>query len=94
MESNYFRHRNYIVLVICLISSSYSQSYSYYEIPEEGRPASAFSLCCCKEENKDNEHVLYSCKFVDGEACPGDTEQYNVAISQCPSSLMFTKYNH
>ncbi len=67
----------------------------YYEVPE-GRPISAFSLCCCKKENENGneQQTFYSCKPIDERECPENTKQYNVSISQCPSSLMFTKYEN
>lgn len=70
----------------------YAQGSGYYEIPESGRPRSVFSICCCEKENETENQVLYSCNYVESEVCPFDTQQYKVAVNDCPDSLMYTKY--
>ena len=83
-------------LLICLtinFNKSLAVESGYYEVPESGRPISVFSLCCCKKESEDNQQMFYSCKYIDDTKCPEDTKQYNVTFTQCPSSLMYTKYN-
>ena len=80
---------SFILTLNCL-----AQVSGYYEIPDSGRPRSAFSLCCCKTESETNEQAFYSCQYLNEPGCPENTKQYKVSITECPSNLMFTKYSH
>ncbi len=96
-------HKRYWLLVsffsLLLTASTFSNKClaggsGYYEVPDSGRPISAFSLCCCKKEDENEQQTFYNCKHVDERECPEGTKQYNASLSQCPSSLMFTKYEN
>ena len=89
------------IMIGCLLMSAWgvtslnkgiAEGSGYYEVPDLGRPASVFSLCCCKKEDSNINQTFYSCKLIDNKECPDETKQYNVITSQCPASLMFLKY--
>lgn len=68
-------------------------SCAYYEVPQTGRPRSAFSTCCCKKVAEDSQEKLYNCQYIetDTRTCPGDSRQYDVPAFGCPSELIFTR---
>ena len=68
-------------------------AFAFYDVPEEGRPPSVFSLCCCKLETHEGNQLVYSCKNSEIKECPQGTNNYDVPAHGCPSNLMFTKYN-
>ena len=82
-----------LVAILLLVGlKAFAQGSGYYGLEDNGRPPSAFSLCCCKKIHQDSQQALYTCNYVDFESCPDETKQYQVATFGCPSNLMFTKY--
>ena len=82
-----------LIFIIILISApAFAQSSNFYEVDKEGRPPSAFSLCCCKKENEDPAQTYYTCKLIEEEKCPEETKQYPSKGIDCPASLMVTRY--
>jgi hypothetical protein len=77
-------------IILSVVGCNETFASDYYDIPD-GRPRSAFSLCCCKKEIENSQNVFYSCKYVEEYNCPNDTKSYNVAFGNCPSNLMFSK---
>ncbi|MBI3591710.1 MAG: hypothetical protein HY094_10085 [Candidatus Melainabacteria bacterium] len=82
-----------LMLVFNWCLPSYAQtSGGYHDIADNGRPRAAFSSCCCKKGNEINDQVFYSCNYVEANICPEDSKQYKVSLTECPGSLILTKY--
>lgn len=81
-----------VIISVFLCLPCFAQGSGYYGLEDNGRPPSAFSLCCCKKVHQDSTQALYNCSYVDSESCPDQAQQYQVAAFGCPSNLMFTKY--
>ena len=82
-----------ILFVFNSVLVSSAEDSNYYDVSDSMRPPSAFSVCCCSKENDDGLQIIYSCKYIEDTKCPENSKQYKTATGDCPSNLMFTKYN-
>ena len=76
-----------LVLVITLLNILPAPA----QVSEPGRPPSAFSICCCKNEDQTNSETTFGCSHFE-EACPEGYSQYPEQAFNCPSSLSIRKY--
>ena len=83
------------VLLICLflfvLSTSFVYATGYYEISDQGRPPSVFSICCCKKLDENKLQVNFSCNLTEDEVCPEKTKKYPAKAFDCPHNLILTK---
>ena len=73
--------------------SLFAGASSYYDISEDGRPPSVFSLCCCEKERQIEDQAYYTCENFEGEECPQNKSKYPTQGFNCPSSLIIKKYD-
>lgn len=84
----------YILLTASCIIPCNALSSGFYETLEMGRPPSVFSVCCCTKDEQTTTQATYTCHYIEEPVCPENTKQYNVNSFECPSELIFTKYNN
>ena len=80
------------LFVALLYAPAFAQGSGYYENTPQARPPSAFSKCCCHREAQNSKYVFYTCSYFE-DNCPDDYKLYNTSGFDCPSNLMFTKYD-
>lgn len=81
-------------IIFYISSFTCTNASDFYDIPDAGRPRSAFGLCCCKKENENKQTTFYSCRYVDEDGCPEGSKPYSVEFGTCPTHLMFSKPQH
>lgn len=78
-------------LLLLIIFSSSLNLPSFAQSSSDGRPRSAFGICCCKKESESEKQILYSCQFTEEQICPEGTKKYDV-VGDCPNNLINRKY--
>lgn len=100
MKKIILQHKKFVLLLALAFLYSFPQNAlasGYYEVDDNNRPHSAFSLCCCKQERQSEKEIIKHCTVVDEReydgVCPDNFEEHAGGAVNCPYYITITKYN-